>query len=352
MNHTEIRNHRLFNQRIIDSDFKNSLEVVSCMGAMQAQEYAMAKWAIGLRAKGLADSDIEKAFNNGEILRTHLLRPTWHFVAPADIRWILELTAPRVQQVNSFMYRKMNLDNIFLNKTNDILAKSLEGEKYLTRTELQKILKQKEILADGVALSCIMMYAELERVICSGPRKGKQFTYALLDERVPPVKVLTREEALHELSKRYFSSRSPATLKDFVTWSGLTMKDAREGVNSLSNDFIRRIIENQEFIFLNQEKIFKKNQPTFLMPDYDEYGMGYKDRSAIIPVETKSQLSKAVNSGNYHMLIVDGVISGTWKRMIKGENVIVETFPFFELNKTQKRAMAKAEERFVKFAIS
>jgi len=352
MNHVEIRNHRLTNQRIVDTDFKTPSEVVSWMGAMQAQEYAMAKWAIGLRAKGLTDSCVEKAFNDGEILRTHFLRPTWHFVSPSDIRWMLELTAPRVQQINSFMYRKMNYDYAFLNKTNDILAKALEGNQYLTRPELQETLKQNKILAEGVGLSCIMMYAELERVICSGPRKGKQFSYALLDERVPETKSLTREESLRELSNRYFTSRGPATVKDFATWSGLTVKDAKAGANSLPDEFIRKIIDNQEFIFLKEEKIFKRNQPAFLMPDYDEYGMGYKDRSAIIPTGTKPELEKAVNSGNYHLFIVDGVISGTWKRTVKGENVFVETAPFFNLNKTQEQALEKAEERFIKFASS
>ena len=265
MNHSEIRNHRLFNQKIIDTDLETSHEIVCWMGAMQAQEYAMAKWAIGLRSKGLSNSDVENAFNSGQILRTHFLRPTWHFVSPADIRWMLELTAPRVQQINSFMYRKMNYELAFLNKTNEILAKALEGKKYLTRTELQEILKQKNVLADGVGLSCIMMYAELERVICSGPRKGKQFTYALLDERVPPVKPLTRQEALRELSIRYFTSRGPATLKDFATWSGLSMKDVKEGANLLTSNFARKTIDSQEFIFPENEIKFKKRQPTFLM---------------------------------------------------------------------------------------
>lgn len=350
MTNAEIRGQRQLNQRIIDTDLKTPLEVVSWMGAMQAQEYAMAKWAIGLRSDGLSDSDIETVFNNGEILRTHILRPTWHFVAPANIRWMLELTAPRVHQVNSYMYRKMNYDSAFLNKTNDMLAKALEGKNHLTRTELQEILLQNEIHADGVGLSCIMMHAELDGIICSGPRKGKQFTYALLDERVPAVASITRQEALYKLSLCYFTSRSPATLQDFVTWSGLTMKDAREGVASLPDFFVKEVIDNQEYKILpNKKSNPDKLQPTFLMPDYDEYGMGYKNRDAIILAKTKSSLDAAVNSGNYHMIVIEGVIAGTWKKVVKGKKLSVETFPFFALNGIQQQALKKAEDRFMEF---
>ena len=350
MTNAEIRIQRQYNQRIIDTDFKTPLETVSWMGAIQAQEYAMAKWAIGLRSDGLSDSDIEASFNKGEILRTHLLRPTWHFVAPADIRWMLALTAPRVHQVNSYMYRKMGYDSAFFYKTNDILGKALEGEKHLTRTELQELLQYENIHADGVGLSCIMMHAELDGIICSGPRKGKQFTYALLDERVPAVATITRQEALFELSLRYFTSRSPATLQDFVTWSGLTMKDARKGAALLPDYFLKKMIDSQEYIFYpNKESYPDILQPTFLMPDYDEYGMGYKNRDAIILPETKPELKEAVNAGNYHMIVIEGMIAGTWKKVVKGKNISVESFPFFELNGLQQEALKKAEERFTEF---
>ena len=353
MTHDNIRNYRLYNQQITAHHFANPQEVVGWMGAMQAQEYAMAKWAIGLRLNDVFDQEIEQALNSGHILRTHLLRPTWHFVSPANIRWLLKLTGPRVQQINAFWYRKLNYDSYFLTKTNDILANALEGKKYLTRTELQEILKQNNIHADGVALSCIMMHAELDGIICSGPRKGKQFTYALLEERVPKVNQLTRQEALYELCRLYYTSRGPASLKDFMTWSGLTMKDAREGAGSLSCDFKRETIDGQEFIFLPNDMLdLKKPQPTFLMPDYDEYGMSYKDRSVLISLETKPQLEQAVKSGNYHLIIIEGMIAGTWKRIVKGKNISVETTPFQELNKMQKQALDKAEDQFLKFSNS
>lgn len=194
------------------------------------------------------------------------------------------------------------------------------------------------------------MHAELDGIICSGPRKGKQFTYALLEERVPKVRQLTRQEALYELCNIYYTSRGPASLKDFVTWSGLTMKDARDGANSLSHEFKREMADGQELIFLTDVPDLKVPQPTFLMPDYDEYGMGYKDRSALISPQLKPLLEQAVKAGNYHLFIIEGMLAGTWKRIVKGKNITVETFPFQELNKSQKQALEKAEDLFLNFA--
>src|SRR5688500_8781538 len=278
----DIVRHRLFNQQIAETKFREPAEIVSWLVAMQAQEYAMAKWAIGLRLPGATDEIIEKAVADGLILRTHLMRPTWHFVTPKDIRWLLKLTAPRVEAINAFTYRQQELDSKIFKRSNAIIVKTLEGGKQLTRTELQTELKKKNIIADGVRLSCLMMKAELEGIICSGARRGKQFTYALLDERVAPAKSITKKEALEELAVRYFTSRGPATVKDFATWSGLSVTEAKEGVAMLSSEFIKEKIIDQEYIFIpSSSDTNKKIQTSFLMPDYDEYGMGYKDRSAI-----------------------------------------------------------------------
>ncbi len=286
----DIITRRLVNQQLIDSSLSSPHEVVNCLVAMQAQEYAMAKWAIDLRLPGSKESEIEHAFNNGIILRTHLMRPTWHFVAPEDIRWLLKLTASRVHALNSYMYRECDLDMKLLNRCNDHLTKFLQGGKHLTRNEIKVLLAQKKILAEGPRLSYIMMYAELEGIVCSGSRKGKQFTYALLEERVPKFPSLTRVEALTNFMSRYFQSRGPATLQDFTNWSGLTMKDAKEGLSHLNTDFISQLFNGQEYWYSTKTDTRTviapkaiKSQATFLLPDYDEYGMGYKDRSAISP---------------------------------------------------------------------
>lgn len=217
---------RFHNQKLARSRFHRPAEVVAWLGAIQAQDYAGAKWAIGLRSTGLRDAGIEQAFNEGAILRTHLMRPTWHFVTPADIRWILALTAPRVHAVNAYSYRKFGLDRGIFARSRVAFERALQGGKQLTRLELASVLGRAGIPAESLRLAYLMMQAELDGVICSGARRGNQFTYALLDERAPHVKNLEREEALAELTRRYLSSHGPATLSDYVWWSGLTARDA------------------------------------------------------------------------------------------------------------------------------
>jgi hypothetical protein len=352
MNTNDIIRYRLFNQQIAETKFKKPAEIVSWLVAMQAQEYAMAKWAIGLRLPGTTDESIEKAFTDGLILRTHLMRPTWHFVSPKDIRWLLQLTAPRVEAINSFTYRQQELDSKLFKRSNTVIAKALEAGRQLTRTELQAELRKKKIIADGVRLSCLMMKAELEAIICSGARRGKQFTYALMDERVPPATTFTKKEALAELSTRYFTSRGPATIKDFATWSGLSVTEAKEGAAMLSSTFIKEKINEQEYIFIPASfEANKKIQSSFLMPDYDEYGMGYKDRSAIFRT-SKIDFSQFKNDNPFYnrMIIIDGIIEGTWKRIVKSNTIVIETVPFTPLVKAKQQALTKAIKNYESFA--
>src|SRR5262245_3104343 len=194
MTNGELIRYRLVNQQIADTKFETPQQIVEWMVAMQAQEYAMAKWAIGLRLPGSIDNDIEKAFANGEILRTHVMRPTWHFVAPADIRWLLTLTAPRVHAASAFMYRKLELDNKLFKRSNDSIIKILSVEKQLTRDQLRTALKKRKIIADGFRLAYLIMNAEQNAIICSGPKQGKQFTYALLEKRAAPASPFDRKD--------------------------------------------------------------------------------------------------------------------------------------------------------------
>jgi hypothetical protein len=283
-----ILHRRLFNQQITQTTFKAPAEIVRHLGAMQSQDFAMAKWAIGLRLPHLHEADIEKEFNEGRILRTHVLRPTWHFVAPEDIRWMIELTSPRVNAFNAYYYRILELDKKVFSKCHNVLIKALGGGKHLTRTALQAALEKSKIKAQGQRLGAIMMEAELACIVCSGPRQGKQFTYALIDERAPQAKALPRDEALARLTGIYFSARGPATVHDYAWWSGLTVKDASEGIKLLDSKFEKEEMEGAEYVFKSGE--YKKPttaQSTFLMPDYDEYGISYKDRSALLPTSQK-----------------------------------------------------------------
>lgn len=353
---SDIINCRLVNQQIAWTEFTAPHEIVKWMVAVQAQEYAMSKWAIGLRLKNVRDTQIEKAFNEGSILRTHLLRPTWHFVSQADIRWLIELTGPKIKSLMTYYEKELELDASLFSKCNDLITRALEGGKQLTRNALGSLLEQHSISLNGRQLGHVMMQAELECLVCSGGREGKQFTYALFDDRVPKVASIGREEALAQLAFRYFKSRGPATAKDFSVWSGLNLTDARKGISALdTTDFTKIEFEGQTYILPAEsmekaaELKAKKIQKSFLMPDYDEYGMGYIDRTAIFnPVKVTADF-KRMNPVFNRMIIIDGIIEGTWQRSLKGKSVVVETFPFMPLNKSKSAALAKAVERFIQF---
>lgn len=355
----EILRRRLLNQQIAETRFKEPAEIVTWLGAMQAQEFAMSKWAIALRLPNdkagmpvWKDVEIERCFNEGKILRTHLLRPTWHFVAPADIRWVLALTAPRIHTFSSYMYRQLEMDSKTIKRSNDTLAKALEGGKQLTRATLKAALEKENIVADGLRLGYFMMCAELDGVICSGPRIGKQFSYALLDERVPRARKLNRDESLAELAKRYFTGRGPASLQDFAGWSGLTMKDAKTAISFTAEKFMRETFEGLEYFFV-PGKIRERAdfQHTFLLPDYDEYGMSYKNRDAFMNPAGIAGEKRGGNPVFNHMIVVDGILGGTWQRTIKGNRVLVEAKPFGTLKKTQLRGVAHAVKRYQAFVV-
>ena len=349
MERLDIARRRLHSQRISNAPFRKPSEVVKWLGAVQAQDYTAAKWALGLRMQGATNDDIDQAFADGTILRTHVLRPTWHFVTPADIRWLLALTSPRVHAANAFIYRKLELDNRLLRRSNATLTKALRGGKQLTRDELRVVLQRSGIASDDrLRLAYIMVFAELEGVVCSGARRGKQFTYALLDERAPPTKTMEREEALTELAHRYFVSRGPATVQDFAKWSGLTVNDARHGLEGVKAKLRNEEVDGQAHWFSNSRSSARHATPSaYLLPIFDEYISGYKDRSAIGKADVGARLKPGYDLS--YIIVIDGQIVGSWKRTLKRDAVEIETNLFTRLTRAENRAVALAAHRYGDF---
>jgi hypothetical protein len=345
-----IAHARLANQQLTRTELETPAEMVAWLGAIQAQDFAAAKWALGLRLRPTSDAAMEQAFNNGEILRTHVLRPTWHFVTPADIRWLLTLTAPRVHQTNAGMYRQVGTDSATLKRSVDALVRALQGGGQLTRDELRDALIKVGIPADGgQRMAYILMNAELDGIVCSGPRRGKQFTYMLLDERAPQAKTLDREEALAELIRRYFQSHGPATAADFARWSSLTLADARAGLEAVGGELRQEVIEGQMYWFTNDTLPPRDPSPTaYLISIYDEYTIGYKDRSAIGEREHGERLM-AMGNALQSVIVIDGQIVGTWRRTISKQEVTVELNPFRVLTSTEDAAIAVAIEQYGRF---
>lgn len=341
-----IVSERLYNQRISAPQFQRAVEVVRWMGAVQAQDYYGAKWALALRMRNATDDSIEQAYNDGQIIRTHLLRPTWHFVAPGDIRWLLQLTGPRVNLKCGSAFRRFELDAAVFKRSHRALINALKGGKHLTRSELRTAIDRAGIATgDGIRFQHILIRAELDGVVCSGPRQGKQFTYALLEERVPPSKPLTRDEALVELTRRYFSSHGPANLQDFVWWSGLTTADARRGIGLMDRD-LRTDTYDEKVYYTSSAKIPAPKTRTppapNLLPAFDEYNVAYKDRGIVNELlPTWNALGPTV--------IVDGQVVGTWKASITKASVKIDVSSARPLTKNETTAVTQAANRYATF---
>lgn len=317
------------------------------MGAIQAQDYAASKWALALRLKDAKEKQIEKAINNSDIIRTHILRPTWHYVAASEIRWMMQLSGPRVQAFNGPMYRKHGLDADVFKHSRKALEKALQGNNHLTRTELATALNKAKIDTSDLRIVLLMMQAELDSVICSGVKRDKQFTYALLDERVPQSAVLTRDEALAKLALIYFNSRGPATLADFTWWSGLTVKDAKSGLESVKEKLSSESIDNTTYwLHRNKAHPMPKTPYVLLIPAFDEYTVAYKDRSTIMDKTLPAQTPFSVLGPQ---ITIDGVLSGSWKRTLTKEGAEVELKPLRKFSKAEQTVVDKEIARYNDF---
>jgi hypothetical protein len=345
----EISNLRLISQMIARPELKTASEVVSRMGAIQAQDFAMSKWAIGSRLPDSAEKEIEDDLDNGEIIRTHLLRPTWHLVSADDIYWMLDLTAPQIKILMRSWNKGLELDGKIFAKCNLLLENALSGGKFLTREELMTILNKNKIATTENRSAIIMMNAELEGLVGSGPSKNKKQTYALLSEKVSEKKKYNRDESLAKLARRYFTSHCPATLKDFIWWSGLSVSDARNALEMVKSDFISEIIGTQTYWFSSSFiQIKNNNSSAYLLSAFDEFIISYKDRSASI--SSDNQMKAFTRNGIFRpVIVIDGQVTGIWKRSIKNDMVIIETDFFKPHDKKLKKLIEKAADKYGKF---
>jgi hypothetical protein len=317
-------------------------DVVTWLGAVQAQDYAGAKWAVAQRAGGCSDAQVELTCDRGDIVRTHVMRPTWHFVAPADVRWMLALTAPRVLAASAYYHRQVGIDARTFDRSNAALAAALEGGRHLTRLELARSLEAAGIRAAGIRLAYLLMRAELDALVCSGPRRGKQFTYALLDERVPATRPLDRDEALAELTRRYFTSHGPATLRDFAWWSGLTVADGTKGVELARAHLAREVVDGKVHWLAPASRPGPAKKPTVhLLPNYDEYLVAYQDRGP--------SFDRRDNVLSNHVVVKDGRVIGAWRRTVGQATVTIETRLVARLDADEMRELRAAAERYGRF---
>lgn len=345
MDPLDIAHTRLHNQRLADNPLGAPVEVVRWLGAVQAQDYGPARWSLGERSRGAVDGDVDRAMAEGTILRTHMLRPTWHFVLPADIRWVQELTAPRVHAQNAYYYRQTGLDDGVRKKARRAMVDALRGGNHLTRGELQRVLEREGIAAKGIGMAYILMDAELDCVICSGPLKGRQHTYALLEERAPAARTLTRDEALAELVVRYFTSRGPATAKDMRFWSSLPLADIQRGLEMAAPRLRHQEIEGRTFWSATLDAGPRIPSPrVHLLQGLDEYFVGYGesrgfcDHSGVRP----SLVDRAIYNG---AVILDSQLAGHWKRTVSKRAVTFAVALRMDFDAAQMQALQAAADR-------
>ena len=320
---TDIARLRLAYQHIGGTSLTTPEAIVSWLGAMQAQDYTMAKWAIGIRLPGHTEAAIEAAVTEGRIVRTHILRPTWHFVSAQDIRWMTALSAPRLDTALRSLNNKLELTPALLKKSYRLIEKALGGNKHLTRPELMALLARQKIRTDEFRSSHIMFGAEISGLVCNGPVRGKQHTYALLDERVPATPAMPRAEAVALLTLRYFSSHGPATVADFAWWSNLPLKEIRQGLEDNREQLQNIRIKEQEYWLPANDPAHKAvRQEVHLLPAFDEFMVSYKDRSASLD----PGLGGAVITANgifKPMIAGKGKIKGSWKRTVQKDKTQV-----------------------------
>ncbi|HEY5924625.1 MAG TPA: winged helix DNA-binding domain-containing protein [Kofleriaceae bacterium] len=341
-----IRAERLHNQQLAKPALA-PVDVVAAFGAMQAQEYAFAKWAIGLRSPGTTDADIEKLVSDGKILRTHPMRMTHHFVAPADIRWLIALLGPVMIKRAAKRSADLGLDDKTVGKSHEVLAKALAGGKHLGRAEIGALFTRAKLAPEGQRLPHLLGHAELAGLICSGERRGKQITFAWLDDRVPKVKPLTREASLAELARRYFTTRGPATLQDFMWWCGLPAADARAAI-ALAGDAIAEDTRGDTKYWRGTGAPATRIGPlAYLLPTYDEYAVAYRDRRTI-----GTAPKRARNFGEETLLcpsiVIGGEIVGSWRRAV-AKRVAIELMPWRKLTPKERGLVEGAADRYATF---
>lgn len=334
----------MFSQRIAGSPFESPEEVVRWLGCVQSQDPIGARWSVGQRVADCTDADVSAAFDEGRILRTHVLRPTWHYVTRENILWTLQVTAPRVHALNAYMYRQSELDDAIFARSQELFTNALQGGRHLTRAELAAVLAGGGIVAETTRLACIVMQAELEGLICSGAVRGKQHTYALLAERAPRARRLDDNEALAALTLRYFTGHGPATEQDFAWWSSLSLTAVRRGLEIVKADLDHEQIDGQTFWFsADAQPVQPKPPGVYLLPEYDE-AIWY--RSLGFPDVARERDPAVWGDSLFRPIILGARRAGVWRRTIARRSIALETRLIAPLTTDAQAAFDATVERY------
>ncbi len=348
MKKNEILYSRLLNQCLTQSALSTPSELVHSLACIQAQDFPNAKWGMGVRIPGSTDSDIEKAISDYSVIRTWLFRGTLHIVTVEDLPWILGLLSKKLIQAGMSRNRQLGLDEKTLQTSVKLISKKLKDGKAHTRESINEFLNQNRIKTPDNTLAHLLQYSALNGIICFGPKKRSEFTFVLLDSVLKKKHSMKRDEALFELASRYFQSHGPATLKDFIWWSGLTVTDARKAVEMARATLNLEIFEGNEYFMSGGAMDILKDESLYLLPAFDSYLLGFRDRSIFLDDLNKSKVI-SVNGIFRPIIVKDGKIIGIWKRTLVKNKLIVETNFFNPPAKSVMHELSAASDKFAKF---
>jgi hypothetical protein len=346
----EIVRRRLEAQRISAARFERPADVVAWLGAIQAQDYLGALWAVGLRLAGARESDVERALAERSIVRSWPMRGTLHFLAAADARWMIELLAPKAAAAAAGRLRALGIDDEVLSRARRALVASLEGGRHLTRAAAHRVLDGARIPTGKEGGLTILWKLAHEGLLCFGAREGKQQTFVLREEWLPRARRLPREEALAELAHRYFAGHGPATLRDFAWWSGMNLGDARRAIDIAGTALDEESIAGTVHWSVRASSSGRRRRAgvrAHVLPAFDEFFVGYADRGAAIdPVHAK-------RLGPFEVLgpvvLLDGRLVATWKRRLTRTKVICSARAIAPLAKASLADVRRALERYAGF---
>jgi hypothetical protein len=344
----QVVRRRLEAQRISSTAFTRADQAVAWLGAVQAQDYLGALWAVGLRLVDATERDIERALAERLIVRTWPMRGTLHFVAAADARWMTDLLARRPMAAAANRLRSYGIDEAVLSRARRVLVRHLDGGRRLTRPETYRVLENAGIAAAGQRGLHILWRLAQECLVCFGPRDGKQQTFVLFDEWLPKAKVLPRDEALAALARRYFVSHGPATLRDFAWWSGLTLADASRAI-VLAGDRIREepFDGDRYWSASDGSAPAEVRRGAHVLPAFDEFLVGYTDRSASVDEHVSGRIA---GGGIVHPVVVrEGRVIATWRRRTSRREVVCSVRPFTRLDSATTRGLTRALQRYARF---
>ena len=318
--------------------------------AMQAQDFGPAKWSIGQRLGKVVDADVERKVSDGSVLRTHVMRPTWHFVAKQDLRWLMALTGARVHRGLQSRYRGLGLDPKTIARAEKLIVSNLEGGNYLTRKEIGEILRKSRVDPAGQRLPHLLGHCELQALICSGPVRAKEQTYALFDERVPKGRTFDPEAAVVELVHRYLQSHGPATLKDMSWWSGLPMGDLRNGLEGLGSAVTSESVDGMTLWQTTDPPPKARNRKrVHLLHTYDEYVVGYTE-SRYVGDPYAERLRASFKDRRLTRTVLAGSRTvGHWRSVARGPRLEVEVELFERLRPSDAEALEAAVTELGRF---